>query len=380
MGRRISIDEVPPHRRISSTAFVVDFFSAAVDGSTHNFLSHFHADHYFGLRKAFEHPVLCSATTAALVTLRTGARCTSLEMYTVYSLDDDSSVQCIEAHHCPGAVCFLFRVRDRFFLHTGDFKAMECFYSPETSLRFSKIYVDNTYEGFRDFMGQTEAIHAVLRNMEQMMDSSCLAHVEYEWYFCTYLVGKEKLFLSVAEHFDMDVCVDGPKMRIYECFSEYSRSLLNKSVAEAVEQYSSTSRGPRSLGFTVARQRLKTSCLRDYPTPDSVAADRMPFDRICLKSTRKRIHVVSPAQLSKTKINKTLEQSRADRVVVFFGTGWRNGSGFQEWRRGDGKTIKKGIETVYVPYSEHSSAAELEAFRTRMVCDEFVNTVVLRRL
>lgn len=371
-NRTINIDEMPQHKRISSSTYIVDFFSTSVDGSTHHFLSHFHSDHYCGLKKSFGHPVFCSETTADLVKLKIGARCIALEMFKVYELDPGSYVQCIEAYHCPGAVCFLFRIEDQFFLHTGDFKAMECFYKPEIDLRYNRIYLDNTYDGFRMSMSQEKAIHTIIRNMEDKMSRSCLAEVVYDWYFCTYLVGKEKIFLSVAEYFNMSARVGDAKMKIYNCFSDYTRNLLNEEVIRIVGKYEGLARSPKNFGFRSVKKNVAS------PHPSVPACSirtnwKGPFDRICNKSEG-YINVISSMHLTKARLSKTFEHSKADCIVVFFGTGWRNGSVFYD-RLKNGRILKKGIEVIYVPYSEHSSAEELKMFKERMKCDEFINTV-----
>ncbi|XP_068085665.1 DNA cross-link repair 1A protein isoform X2 [Anabrus simplex] len=169
--------QCPFYKRIPDTTFVVDAFQyGIIPKVTHYFLSHFHADHYGGLRKSFNKPIICSAITARLVKKKLGVDTRYLN---VIELDQPLTIRqvtitALDANHCPGSLMFLFQLLDgRNFLHVGDFRAdasMEsypCFWN----LTIDKLYLDTTYcEPKYTFPTQAEIIAQVVQVCRQHLE------------------------------------------------------------------------------------------------------------------------------------------------------------------------------------------------------------------
>lgn len=150
----MDINEIPPYKKITYTNYVVDCFFIDILNASHYFLSHFHSDHYYGLKKSFDHPIYCSVTTSNLVKLRYKCKTVPLELKKIYFLNDNNFVSLIDANHCPGAVCFIFNIKGSYILHTGDFRCTVKFTNNLLEYTFSSIYLDNTFEGHRGFPSQ----------------------------------------------------------------------------------------------------------------------------------------------------------------------------------------------------------------------------------
>ncbi|ELA41883.1 uncharacterized protein VICG_01067 [Vittaforma corneae ATCC 50505] len=224
------ISEVPVCKRILDSTITVDCFDLKITNCTHYFLSHFHADHYTKLNKSFEFPVFCSKTTSELVCAALGAKAVGLEMYTSYDFGS-FVVRLIEANHCPGAVCFIFLINNQFVLHTGDFRYCKVYHTLDIS--FKCVYLDNTYQNFISFPSQKEAISKILQRLDQ---DNRLCRLNVCVLCCTYRIGKEKIFLSIAEYLNEKVQVTEDKYDIYKCYSRYTVDKINRDVAEIVNE------------------------------------------------------------------------------------------------------------------------------------------------
>ncbi|KAF9893647.1 hypothetical protein FE257_010959 [Aspergillus nanangensis] len=128
----------PFYKILTGFAICVDAFRyGAVEGCNAYFLSHFHSDHYIGLKGSWHHgPIYCSRATGNLVRqqLKVNARwVVDLEFEQTVEVPETGGVRVtlIEANHCPGSALFLFEkpmgsgaaCRLQRVLHCGDFRA-----------------------------------------------------------------------------------------------------------------------------------------------------------------------------------------------------------------------------------------------------------------
>lgn len=313
----------PTYKKISGTDFVCDGFQYADPRLTRNyFLTHFHSDHYGGLTKSWNAGVIyCSLPTANLVHEQLRVDRSFLHplpmqrKVVLHSQGRPVSVVLLDANHCPGAVMLLFTVGNRTVLHVGDFRWNRNIMSAQTALqpfltgqqRLNDLYLDTTYcDPKYTLPTQDEAIQATV----------AIASKEYQKYsrmrllllFGAYTIGKERIYLAVAERLGLKVYVDKRRYRILQAL-DWPRERLDR--------------------FTTS--------------PHDTCLWVVPLGHINMKKL--------PSYLSLNKGGPSF-----DRVIGFRPTGWSLST------KGQGliKSSVRGAVTVHsVPYSEHSSFPEL---------------------
>ncbi|XP_075248106.1 uncharacterized protein LOC142341111 [Convolutriloba macropyga] len=324
----------PFYKKIPSTNFVVDAFSyGRIDGVTAYFLSHFHYDHYQGLTKHFPGKIYCNEVTAKLCQLKLRVPDSKIHILPMNSLCNVENVQVmlLDANHCPGSCMFLFIKNDfEIYLHTGDFRAssdcselwknLEPYRNKITKLFLDTTYLNPTY----CFPPQNEIVGKVVDLVLSIAAKRGKDSVLFV--FGSYTIGKERLFLKVAEVLDGTVSVDKPKFDILNCFGW-------PEVDKRVELRSKTA-------MIVVK----------------------PMNEIKVESLR----------LLSTKITGT---RRFSHIVGFIPTGWTQNRGFDPEQ--DLKpTREDGNISIYsVPYSEHSSFDELKTFVHFLKPQQVVPTV-----
>lgn len=326
-----------PAQRVPGTSFTVDSFTASLSdpGCTMFFLTHFHSDHYKGLRKTTIPSgarVWCTSVTGRLVKslLRVpDAFLRTLPIGRKVDVPDagrgpgaGASVWAFDANHCPGAVVLLFYVwsTKRYVLHSGD-----CRFDPRVFDRHEKLaqvvrsglldylHLDTTYCNPKYVFPAQDKV------LEQVVE---IAHRENRrtrgrclFFFGTYSIGKEKVFLAVANALDLKIYAGKRK----------------RGILDALDL------GPR---FT---------------------------ERIVNSAREARVHVVSMRELAAGLLSRYVTSNGLNRdfvgrglAIVMRPTGWSfTGSG--ETPRGSSRAADQAI-FYNIPYSEHSSFDELQAF------------------
>eukprot|EP01126_Amoeba_proteus_P043614 TRINITY_DN4797_c0_g1_i1.p1 TRINITY_DN4797_c0_g1~~TRINITY_DN4797_c0_g1_i1.p1 ORF type:complete len:349 (-),score=51.96 TRINITY_DN4797_c0_g1_i1:214-1260(-) len=315
MKERTVLASCPFYKRIPSTSFLVDAFQHKYTSPKDPifFLSHFHADHYGGLSSKFsDGPIYCSEITCNLVRYKLKVKSeylNPLPMNTPVTIQT-VVVTLLDAHHCPGSVLFLFSLPGgQNHLHTGDFR-----YNSKLSdhqfcgmIPIHNLFLDTTYcDPLYAFPPQDEAIRQCLQSLEEdFKRPDTVVAVG------SYTIGKEKLFISMAQHYNCKVFVNDKKFNILSCLN-YPPNIFNL--------------------FTKDREKAK-------------------------------IHVLSMFEFSFSRLALFLKKFKwpVTRVIAVKPTGWTyKGNNFN--RPSKHSNPGKTITVLEVPYSEHSSFTELKEF------------------
>ncbi|CAJ1081024.1 DNA cross-link repair 1A protein [Xyrichtys novacula] len=233
----VELPRCPFYKKIPGTKFVIDAFRyGEVAGITAYFLTHFHSDHYGGLTKNWTFPIYCNRITGNLVKskLRVAEQYLHILPMNTPVTVEGVKVILLDANHCPGAAMLLFLLPDgQTVLHTGDFRAdpsMESY--PELlGCRVQTLYLDTTYcSPEYTFPRQEEVISFAASTAFELVTLNPRTLV-----VCgSYSVGKEKVFLALAEILGSKVCLSRDKYNTMCCLeSEKVKRLITTDLKAA---------------------------------------------------------------------------------------------------------------------------------------------------
>lgn len=299
---------------VPGTRFIVDGFRFLSPACRRYFLTHAHSDHTTGLTRSFDAGLIyCSPVTGALLVHDMGLSPTvvrPLELDTP-AVIDGVEVTPICANHCPGAVCFLFKVpptdpagKPSVVLHTGDFRWCPRQHGAHPSLTSTSIdtlMLDTTYCTPKwTFPHQDE----VIASMAQLLQEQAAAHPATLFVCMSYHIGKERAYFGAALRLGWKVWVAPAKRRV-----------------------------------------LRLLCL-----PDDWMALLTDVPEAA------KIHVLGGGeQLQAQALTDRIKGTQWERVVVIRPTGWTYRKSGKLDMREEGCVVTMGV-----PYSEHSSFAELQ--------------------
>ena len=133
------------------------------------------------------------------------------------------TVELLDANHCPGAVMFLFQVANRRILHVGDFRWNREIMMQQPPLKaiasgkekLDDLYLDTTYCNPKYILPtQQDAIRETVSFVERELQRGDVGTQKILHLFGAYTIGKERIYLSVAEKFGWKVYVDSARLKI----------------------------------------------------------------------------------------------------------------------------------------------------------------------
>lgn len=369
--------------KMGETNVAVDsFMHGPLEGINLYFLSHFHADHYGGLRKSWNHgPIFCTPITAALCKMKLGVQdewLVPIPIHIPFCVGNDVEVIFFDANHCPGAAVMLFTSPTKTAVHCGDFRAnMNLVREIKLKLKqreLDEVYLDTTYLGpSHAFPSQNRVVQVCadfcvrLNNlkMEQLekaqrqstigrfftsSPNSPVHQLRTLFVVGTYTIGKERLAIEIALRLGSKLFADTTKRRILKTFND--------------------------------------PVISELLTSDPLEA---------------QVHLVPLGQTRKDQLFEHLKSFKPhfSKIVAFAPTGWSYRppkSAIQANEQAtdlrpsyydfgdleynvenlDRNLERSAIEPVQkynVPYSEHSSFVELRAFCLNMAATTIIPTV-----
>ena len=198
--------------KIPGTSIGVDDFSG--NNTEYYALTHYHSDHRKGLRKGDTRPIICSTITKKLLMGLNDVpedNITTIDPGQEIPLPGKITIKAFDANHCPGAVMFLFTVRGRKYLHTGDFRYCpqhDCY--QELFDGIDTLFVDSTFksdEGNYNHPTQEAAIDQIIELINNNGDKTIFIGL--------YQIGKNKIIQAIYNKLGIKVYVNEERRFVY---------------------------------------------------------------------------------------------------------------------------------------------------------------------
>ncbi|KAH7532969.1 hypothetical protein FEM48_Zijuj04G0079700 [Ziziphus jujuba var. spinosa] len=226
-------------------------------GSQIYFLTHLHSDHTKGLSSSWSKgPIFCSRLTAKIFPSK--FPCFNLSLLRVLEigswhsipvhspstgLETSVEVMPIDAHHCPGAVMFLFRGEFGCLLYTGDFRwettnerakiGMAMLLNAVDDVSVDLLYLDNTYcNPSYDFPPREVAAQQIVDIIASHPDHDIIIGIDS--------LGKEDLLLHISHVLKIKIWVWPERLETMHLLGYHDIFTTKTSLARvrAVPRYS----------------------------------------------------------------------------------------------------------------------------------------------
>jgi DNA cross-link repair 1A protein len=400
----------PHYKRVPNTnCIVVDAFCyGKIPNATSYFLTHYHADHYGGLTKKFDHGMIYASTiTKSLVVKLIGVDESKITVVDVgqeveFTLENGkvAKVTSIDANHCPGSVLFLFKIPNGngwcSYLHTGDMRFCREMLSHPALLslpRLDGLYLDTTYARPQyQFPDQKQVVDAVCellvalntRKNGKMQQAKAVVRevMRSQLEDVNAIVKKSKSPMSnLLGWVTREAVQHATVASTGNSFHESKTLVIVGSYQIGKERmYQKIAQSLKTLVYVEAHKRRVLSCLQDEALMSVLTSD--------IKQAG--VHVVNMGKLNAEELTAYMKTVRAkgapvNRIIAIRPTGWTwtsnkgmgNGSLSEIVQQEDGRQeivkkftvanlcpydAKPDVTVIPAPYSEHSSYNELEEF------------------
>lgn len=236
---------------------------------------------------------------------------------------DGSQVTLVDANHCPGAVQFLFKVPGKdqegfeMYIHTGDFRYHSSMKEDGLISQFvgcDAIFLDTTYCNPKFlFPSQQESIDHIVSVIKRIREDFMIQEKSVLFLVATYVVGKERILLEIAQRCKRKVHVDGRKMEVLRVLGHGESGVFTEDENES---------DVHVVGWNVLGETWP------YFRPNFV------------------------------RMKEIMVERGYSKVVGFVPTGWT----YEVKRHKFSVRSKDSCEIHLVPYSEHSNYDELREY------------------